>query len=162
MKLRIQKPTIEAWVHDLKRAGSREIGGVLFGEQLTVGEFRIVGATRQRFGGGSKLRFHRRGGQARKDILSMHNRYGWDAERFNYLGEWHSHPNFPALPSARDEVTMYQLLADQKGAVNFLVLAIVRLSKTGLFEIGARTYLTTGQKIDCEIIAEDTKEQTHD
>ena len=57
MKLRITCPTIEAWVHDLTHAVPHEIGGVLFGEQIREGEFRIVDATRQRFGGGTKLRF---------------------------------------------------------------------------------------------------------
>ena len=162
MKLRIPHRTIETWAHDLKRAGSREIGGVLFGEQVKEGEFRIVDATRQRFGGGTQLRFHRRGGQARKDILALHDRHGGDAKRFNYLGEWHSHPNAPVIPSVRDEVTMYQLLVDQASAMNFLVLAIVRLTHSGAVDIGARSYLSTGQTIACEIAPELTESETHD
>ena len=157
MKLRIPRPTIEVWVDDLTRAGSREIGGVLFGEQIEEGEFRIVDATRQRLGGGTKLRFHRRGGQARKQILALHDRFGGDAKRFNYLGEWHSHPNAPVIPSIRDENTMRQLLADQAGAVNFLVLAIVRLTQSGTVEIGARSYLATGQTIACQVVPELTE-----
>lgn len=161
LKLKIPHPTIEAWEHDLNCAGSREIGGVLFGEQIKEGEFRIVDATRQHFGG-TQLHFHRRGRQARKDILALHDRYGRNTKRFNYLGEWHSHPNAPTIPSMRDEVTMYQLLADQAGAVNFLVLAIVRLAESGTVEIGARSYLSSGQIIDCEIVPELTKSDTYD
>lgn len=160
MKLRIPHPTIEAWMHDLTRAGAREIGGVLFGEQLKEGEFRIVDATCQRLGGGTKSRFHRRGGQARKHVLALHDRFGGDAKRFNYLGEWHSHPNAPVVPSIRDEITMHQLLADQAGAVNFLVLVIVRLTRPGTVEIGAQSYLSTGQTIACEIVPESTKGDT--
>lgn len=151
MKLRISKPTIETWRQDLERAGRREIGGVLFGEQLAEGDFRIVEATRQRFGGGSATRFYRRGFQARSVLKALHKRYGGDPSRFNYLGEWHSHPNAPAYPSARDELTMCQLLADQAGAVNFLVLAVVRLEGSEALEIGAITYLTSGHKVRCEI-----------
>ena len=162
MKLKVPRLTIEAWVHDLTRAGSREIGGVLFGEQIKEGEFRIVDATRQHFGGGTKLRFRRRGVQARKQILALHDRFSGDAKRFNYLGEWHSHPNAPVVPSMRDEITMHQLLADQAGAINFLVLAIVRLTRSGAVEIGAQSYLSTGQTIACEIATELGKSETHD
>ena len=102
----------------------REIGGVLFGEQVDEGCFRIVEATRQRFWSGTHDRFCRGGTQARKDILSLHRRYGGEAKRFNYLGEWHSHPNAPAVPSLCDEMTMTDLLAEQAGAVNFLVLVV--------------------------------------
>ena len=162
MKLKITRPTFEAWVHDLTRAGPREIGGVLFGEQIKEGEFRIVDATRQRFGGGTKLHFLRRGGQARKHIHALHDRFGGDAKRFNYLGEWHSHPNAPVIPSTRDKLTMHQLLAEQAGAVNFLVLAIVRLDQSGAVEISAHSYLSTGQTIPCEIVPELAKSETHD
>ena len=157
MKLRIPRPTIEAWMHDLTRAGPREIGGVLFGEQIKEGDFRIVDAARQRLGRGTKARFHRRGGQARNHILALHDRLGGDARRFNYLGEWHSHPNAPVVPSTRDEITMHQLLADQAGAVNFLVLVIVRLTRSDTMDIGAQTYLSTGQTIACKIVPELTE-----
>lgn len=151
MKLRIDRQTIESWKRDLSKAGQREIGGVLFGEQVGEGDFRILKASRQRFGGGEALHFNRRGFQARGKIKALHKKYGGDPSRFNYLGEWHSHPNAPAIPSMQDEMTMYQLLADQAGVVNFLVLAIVRLARSDALEIGAITYLTSGHKIECEI-----------
>lgn len=142
---------IERWASDLKGAGRKEIGGVLFGEQIAEGDFRIVEATRQRFFGGTVTTFKRRGAAARKDILYLHKKFGGNPERFNYLGEWHSHPNAPAAPSLQDEVTMYKLLADQGEAVNFLVLIIVRLDVEARFHIAARTYLTSGHKLNCEI-----------
>ena len=90
------------------------------------------------------------GTQARKDILSLHRRYGGEAKRFNYLGEWHSHPNAPAVPSLCDEMTMTDLLAEQAGAVNFLVLVVVRVSHMGVLEIGAVAYLASGHILLCE------------
>ena len=142
---------IERWAADLKRAGRKEIGGVLFGEQIAEGDFRIVETTRQRFFGGTATTFKRRGGGARKEVLALHERFGRDPERFNYFGEWHSHPIAPAWPSLQDELTMYNLLADQGGAVNFLVLIIVKLDEQARFHIGARTYLASGHKLNCEI-----------
>ncbi len=151
MRLRIPTEVIERWASDLAGAGRKEIGGVLFGEQIAEGDFRIVAATRQRFFGGTATTFKRRGAVARNDILDLHRKFGGDPERFNYLGEWHSHPNAPAMPSLQDEVTMYQLLADQGTAVNFLVLIIVRLDTQRRFHIGARTYLASGHKLNCEV-----------
>lgn len=161
MKLKINKSTIEAWRQGLERAGRREIGGVLFGEQLAEGDFRIIEATRQRFGGGGPERFQRRGFQARSNLKSLYKQYGGDPSRFNYLGEWHSHPSASCHPSARDELTMDQLLADQAGAVNFLVLIIVRLEASEVLEINAITYLTSGHQVNCEIEIE-TRATAHD
>lgn len=152
MKLQISESAVARWREDLRKAGRREIGGVLFGEQIAEGEFRLIEATRQRFGGGGAVRFHRRGHPAKKQIEALHAAHGHEPERFNYLGEWHSHPNAPAIPSARDEATMYQLLADQAGAVNFLVLIIVRSNSEGVLELSAVTYLASGHRLPCEVI----------
>lgn len=154
MKLRINGDLAAEWQKDLVKAGKREIGGVLFGEQIVEGEFRLIEATRQRFGGGTRDRFHRRGGPARKAIESLHEAHGGDGQRYNYFGEWHSHPNAPAMPSIRDQVTMYQLLADQAGAVNFLVLLIVRMNRMRLLEMGAEAYLASGHRLVCQIVLE--------
>ncbi|NOX93597.1 MAG: hypothetical protein GXP04_00445 [Alphaproteobacteria bacterium] len=153
---------IERWASDLKKAGHKEIGGVLFGEQISEGDFRIVEATRQRFFGGTAMTFNRRGGAARKEILALHKKFGGNPERFNYFGEWHSHPNAPALPSLQDETTMYNLLADQGEAVNFLVLIIVKLDQDARFHIGATTYLASGHKLNCEIEIEDAERDVAD
>ncbi len=91
----------------------------------------------------------------------MHRRFGGPPEQFNYLGEWHSHPNAPAAPSTCDEKTMTQLVADQEGAVNFLVLVVVRLSRTAVLEIGARAYLASGHILPCEVEIE-TQTGDHD
>ena len=145
---------IERWVCDLRQARSKEIGGVLFGEQIAVGDFRIVEATRQLFVGGTESTFKRRGYAARKQVLDLHRRFGDNPAQFNYLGEWHSHPAAPVVPSNQDESTMYRLLAEQSGAVNFLVLIIVRLDADSRFYISARTYLASGHTLDCEIEVE--------
>lgn len=154
MRIRIDRLTIDYWMKHLTRAGPREIGGVLFGEQLDEGYFRIVEATRQRSGIGRYDRFLRRGTKARKKILALHRRYGGRPELFNYLGEWHSHPNALVLPSTRDEMTMTQLLEDQAEAVNFLVLVVVRIAQAGALEIGAWAYLASGHVLLCEVEVE--------
>ena len=104
--------------------------------------------------GGSDDTFQRKVGKARRDLKSMSRRHGHDPERFNYLGEWHSHPHAPAVPSHVDEITMYQLLADPETVVNFLVLLINRLNEHGALELSAVAYLASGHKIPCDTVIE--------
>ena len=158
MKIRIGRRVVDGLVRDLQAAGSREIGGVLFAEQLDEGDFRVLEATRQ-LGDGTRNSFCREGTQARSDILAFHRQYGERPRQFNYLGEWHSHPDAPLFPSPRDHATMIQLLADQAGAVDFLVLMLARLSRPGALEIAALAYLATGQQLPCEVELE-TESQT--
>ena len=150
MKIRIGGRVVDGLVRDLQAAGLREIGGVLFAEQLDEGDFRVLEATRQ-LGDGTRSSFCREGTQARSDILAFHRQYGERPQQFNYLGEWHSHPDAPLFPSPRDHATMIQLLADQAGAVDFLVLMLARLSRAGALEVGALAYLATGQQLRCEV-----------
>ena len=49
-------------------------------------------------------------------------------QQFNYLGEWHSHPSFEAVPSVPDIRSMQAIVCDPKVGANFLVLLIVRLA----------------------------------
>ena len=150
MKIRISRRIVDGLVRDLQAAGSREIGGVLFAEQLDEGDFRVLEATRQ-LGDGTRSSFCREGTQARSDILAFHRQYGDRPQQFNYFGEWHSHPDAPLFPSPRDHATMIQLLADQAGAIDFLVLMLTRLSREDALEIGALAYLATGQQLLCEV-----------
>ena len=158
MKIRIGRRVADGLVRDLQAASSREIGGVLFARQLAEGDFHVLEATRQR-GDGTPGSFCREGTQARSDILAFHRQYGERPREFNYLGEWHSHPDAPLFPSPRDQLTMIQLLADQAGAVDFLVLMIARLSRAGALEIAAFAYLATGQQLPCQVELE-TESQT--
>lgn len=153
MKLRIPHRVADHWVTALTRARSREIGGILFGEHVGDADFRIVEATVQKRGGNDRT-FHRRASKARRDLKKLSLRYGQNPEQFNYLGEWHSHPNALVSPSWNDELTMKELLDDPEVIVNFLILLINRLDDHGVLEVYACTYQASGQKIPCEIIAE--------
>jgi hypothetical protein len=64
--------------------------------------------------------------------------------RFNYLGEWHSHPLFSVQPSSTDHATMRNLATDAKVGANFAVLLIFRLNDGGQLEGSAHTYLPDG------------------
>lgn len=109
---------------NLWRAGSREIGGVLMGEQIEPGHFRIVDfSVDEKSGSGSH--FERRPEHHREALEAFFSRTGEDFSRYNYLGEWHSHPRFLPCPSATDIREMMTLVADEPD-IDFSVLLIVR------------------------------------
>lgn len=152
MKLRIPQETIDAWRVALRKAGSREIGGVLYGEHVGEADFRIVEITAQTRGGRTS-RFKRRSRPAIKALRKFSASYGQEYKKYNYLGEWHSHPTAPVLPSSVDQKTMQELLAHPEIRANFLVLIIVKLVAEGV-EVFAMTFLSSGQKLQCNIIIE--------
>jgi integrative and conjugative element protein (TIGR02256 family) len=110
----------------LREAGEREIGGMLLAEQLKPGRFCIVDFSLDSFSG-SHTEF-RRDPEAHQNTLDeFFRRTGRDFQRFNYLGEWHSHPSFSVRPSAQDNSTMTDIVQNQGSIISFAVLLIVRL-----------------------------------
>lgn len=112
---------------ELRRAGRREIGGLLMGEDVGHGNFRVVEVSVQR-SGGTEACFIRNPKDHQPELDAFFARTGNDYSRFNYLGEWHSHPSFAATPSAPDLATMLALVNDPTVGSNFLVLLIAKLS----------------------------------
>ena len=121
---------------ELSRAGSREVGGVLLGEQLQADTFRLVELTVQRDGATAAC-FVRRPETHRAAIEGFFERTGHDYQRFNYLGEWHSHPQFPAAPSATDLAAMQRLVEDDGEAPPFAILLIARLDDRRSLQLSA-------------------------
>lgn len=110
---------------ELRAAGSNEIGGVLAAEQVGDGRFLVIDLSVQR--NGTHSHFERDPVQHREFIRRFHERTGHKPERFNYLGEWHSHPAYPATPSDVDFDQMQHLVEDVEQKSTFLVLVIVKL-----------------------------------
>ncbi|WP_425610904.1 Mov34/MPN/PAD-1 family protein [Xanthomonas campestris] len=110
---------------ELKLAGSREIGGVLVGEHLGAGRFQVADVSVQRHGG-SRTYFKRDPEIHRAFISEFYRRTGCDYARFNYLGEWHSHPSCPAIPSAHDLYSMQSIVEQPEVNVDFALLLVVR------------------------------------
>jgi integrative and conjugative element protein (TIGR02256 family) len=109
----------------LRAAGRREIGGVLMGEQIEPGHFRVIDLSVDNETGG-RAHFVR-SPEAHADALdAFFRRTGNEYDRFNYLGEWHSHPGFPVTPSVQDAASMIDLVHGERG-IDFAVLLIVRL-----------------------------------
>ena len=127
MKILLAPPIVKRLRRELRRAGNREIGGLLMGEDLANGDFRVVEISVQR-PGGTEACFMRNPKDHQRELDAFFARTGNDYSRFNYLGEWHSHPSFSSAPSAPDLATMLALVNDPTVGSNFLVLLIARLA----------------------------------
>lgn len=114
---------------ELRLAGTNEIGGVMAGEHLADGKFLVKNLSVQR--NGTATSFVRDPVQHRKFMRRFHLLTGHNTERFNYLGEWHSHPSFLALPSTPDLRTMQAEIEDREQTASFLVLLVIKLGHDG-------------------------------
>lgn len=110
---------------ELRYAGRNEIGGVIAAEQLSDGRFLVRDLSVQR--DGTPTSFNRDPGPHRKFMRHFNLRMGNNPERFNYLGEWHSHPGFLSLPSEPDLRQMQAEIYEPSQTSSFLVLLIVKL-----------------------------------
>ena len=111
----------------LGRAGVREIGGILMGEQIGENIFRVKNITVQQHGG-SFAAFVRMVLDVIAPLTDFFRATNNNYTRFNYLGEWHCHPSFVPKPSSRDRETMRSIVDDPQVGANFAVLLIVRLN----------------------------------
>jgi proteasome lid subunit RPN8/RPN11 len=139
MKLLLPDAIESQMKRELRAAGRREIGGVLLGELVRPGVFRVVDITVQRTGGTSS-RFVRIPRLHAEAIKAFFERTGHRYERFNYLGEWHSHPSYPTRPSGSDVRAMEEILRNPVMAVNFALLSIVKIPAAG-FEISSYAFV---------------------
>lgn len=128
----------------LRKAGEREIGGVLMAEHTDHNEFVVRDVTIHRRGAFAS--FVRRIEDAVGRLRLFFDRAGHDYARFNYLGEWHSHPSFTPEPSTKDDLSMLQIVQDQTVGANFAVLLVVKLDMHGRLVGTAHTYLPNGSK----------------
>jgi [CysO sulfur-carrier protein]-S-L-cysteine hydrolase len=153
MKLLLPSKIVARWRAELRRAGSREIGGVLLGEHVEEGEFRILELTVQREGG-TETSFVRDPAQHRRAIDDFFDRTGRQYERLNYVGEWHSHPRFQIRPSQQDIQEMGALLGDSNVGAAFAILVIVRLRMWIFLEASAYAFRLGHPPEEIDIISE--------
>jgi integrative and conjugative element protein (TIGR02256 family) len=153
MRLLIPEPIRDLLRTELRLAGKREIGGILFGEHLGDSVFRIADISVQR-DGGTFSHFVRNPDAHREQLERFFERTGRDYTRFNYLGEWHSHPSFVPLPSDDDVASMMRIVTDPDVGVTFALLLIVRLGRRKSFELSATTFFPTGEYMAVDVTSE--------
>lgn len=131
MRIRLADDQVQKLKPALVQTGTREIGGQLFGEQLAPSDFRITELTIQARRG-SFARFIVDLLQAARDAMRFFDRTEHQYTRFNYIGEWHSHPSFEVKPSPMDAQSMIELVTDPAFRGSFAILVIVRLDGDAL------------------------------
>lgn len=140
MQIILPRDVRSRMVKVLRQARSREIGGFLMGEQLDDrGTFRVVDFTVDTESG-ERAYFERKPEVHASALQAFFHEHGNDFSRFNYLGEWHSHPSFPVHPSGTDINTMFKLVNGSEN-IDFAVLVIVRLRMFFLMEAGATLFM---------------------
>lgn len=123
--LEIDQADSRLMARQLRRAGRREIGGILMAEQVGPGRFHLAAFTTDDHAG-TRSTFRRSEAQHTAALNEFFSRHQHDFARFNYFGEWHSHPSFPVTPSELDKRTMRDIVA-APGGPDFAVLVIARL-----------------------------------
>lgn len=116
----------------------------MFGEHVGDDLFKVVGVTVQAKSG-THSRFVRDPTQHASQLDTFFREHSEECSRFNYLGEWHSHPSFDLHPSGPDLILMSELVEDPSVGVNFAVLLIVRLERREMLFVSA-TLCQTGER----------------
>lgn len=160
MHLLLTHPIARRLQRELRRASRREIGGLLMGEHVHEDVFRIVDISVQR-SGGSATCFVRHPHQHAAELNEFFDRTGSDYRKYNYLGEWHSHPSFSPQPSQTDVDTMQSIVSDTSVGANFLVLLIVRLDEHGSLQMSANAFRSNASPVPVRIEIESGESLSH-
>jgi proteasome lid subunit RPN8/RPN11 len=132
IKILLPKELQKRLINQLTKAGTREIGGILMGEHVAEGVFRVCDFSVQQQGG-TWITFVRKIEESlTQSLRKFFRKTNFQYTKFNYLGEWHSHPSFSLTPSALDQESMWEIILDQSVGANFAILLIAKLEH-GLF-----------------------------
>jgi proteasome lid subunit RPN8/RPN11 len=118
MRLLMSPSVAQRLTKVLHQRGVTETGGILMGEHISPDEFRIVNFTVQRSKGtfASFLRMPR---MHLRQLERFFKKTERDYRKYNYLGEWHSHPSFSICPSSPD-IRAMQALIDGSDICHFV------------------------------------------
>lgn len=115
----------------------------MLGEHVGPNAFQLRDVTVQ--GTGSISRFIRKVEAAARGLKAFLIKHNNEFERFNYLGEWHSHPLYAAEPSVVDHTSMRDIIMDPKVGANFVALLIVKLNQHRQLTGSIHVYLPSGE-----------------
>jgi len=152
MQLLLPNDVVRKMRRHMVRAARREIGGMIMGEEIGDQQFRIVDFSVDARSGTS-AQFLRDADQHDEALSAFFDSTGADYRRFNYLGEWHTHPSFDVHPSLQDVRSM-QDLVDDSGGVDFAVLFIARLRWCWRFECGAHLFVRDHAPMVVDVVHE--------
>lgn len=152
MKLLIPSHIRKAITKHMFLAGRKEIGGILMAEEISSQCFRIVDFSVDT-SNGTISSFVRNSINHEQKLSDFFLRTGADYSRFNYLGEWHTHPSFSVRPSQQD-INSMQDLVDNSCGVSFAVMLIAKLMYIYSFKSCAFLFVRGTSPIEIEVIYE--------
>lgn len=126
LKIQIPQQIIEQLHIALLRNGEMECGGIMMGEHVGENEFRILDVTIQEQPG-SISSFVRNLAGFLTPLCRFFESTNRNYQKFNYIGEWHSHPSFHLTPSSTDRKTMLEIVEDPSVGANFALLMLAKL-----------------------------------
>jgi hypothetical protein len=139
MKLLIPPDISSQLVKVLRKAGKREVGGILMGEHIGPDTFRVKELTVQRKYG-TFASFVRIVDEITAPLKAFFDSTKHNYTRFNYLGEWHSHHSFSLSPSGEDHDSMRELIYDSQLGARFIILLLVKLNEGCCLESSVTVY----------------------
>lgn len=154
MHLLLTAPILKRLRRELRHAGAREIGGLLMGEHVRDDVFRVVDISVQRTGG-SIASFVRDPASHDAQLKSFFARTRGDFTRFNYLGEWHSHPMCDPAPSQTDCNSIQSIIDNPDVGANFVVLLVVKLASRTKIEGTAMVFRPHLASMNVVVLSED-------
>ena|SRR5437870_1860330 len=152
MQLLLPPEVGQRLVMALTKAAHREIGGILMGEHVAENMFRVKDLTIQQRGGGAM--FLRRVQDFFGPLWKFFRATDYNFRRFNYLGEWHSHPSFVPEPSMTDRQTMRDIVEDPQVGAHFAVLLVVKLNDVGQLDGSVTVYQPRGHELRGQLVQE--------
>jgi [CysO sulfur-carrier protein]-S-L-cysteine hydrolase len=151
MKIHLPEYIAGELVNALKKAGNREIGGILMGEYLSSGVYRVQDLTVQTQRG-TAASFMRMPFGVLRPLKAFFQKTDSQFTRFNYLGEWHSHPSYSTEPSSTDCQTMREIVEDSSVGANFAILMIIKLDEKQQLEGDVTVFLPNSRSFKGELI----------
>lgn len=136
----------------LIRANRREIGGLLMAEHVGPNRFVVREITVNRIG--TFASFVRRMQDVWSKFCQFFDQTKHDYTRFNYIGEWHSHPSFEPVPSGTDHRSMFEIITDESVGGHFVVLMVVKLNHEKTLVGSVHTYFPNGTAVKSELLIE--------
>lgn len=143
----------------LIKGGRHEVGGLLMAEHVGTNEFVVREVTIHRQG--TFASFVRHIHQVWSKLSRFFDQTHHDYARFNYIGEWHSHPSFDPFPSSQDHRTMEEIVTDRTVGANFVVLLVVRLGAEQELVGSVHTYLPNRTVVRSELQIEQIRSRSH-
>jgi proteasome lid subunit RPN8/RPN11 len=153
VELLLPHEVAERLIDALKKAGPKEIGGILMAEHIDEGVFRVRDLTIQRRGG-SFATFIRAVQSVIGPLREFFRITNHNYSRFNYIGEWHSHPSFTPVPSPTDHGTMHSIIENPEVGAFFVVLVIVKFNSAQELEGSVTVYQPGGRRYRGQLVKE--------